>query len=331
MKTTVVCGLLGSGKTTFIRNFVTNRSEKTVVLVNDFGEAGIDGEIFSASGIESVELPSGCVCCTLKVDLITTIHRIVNQFSPEHLLIEPSGMASPSGVLEALESAGIGDPSVFGIVDAMEFTELYESGMYGSFFEDQIVNSDIIVVNKTDLADESEIVVAEELIASINPHAVLLRAVNAMIGIPLPDIARPLPPGVAGARGPKPERDDRVQPTQHMHLHFDTLSFRLGNSPARVAFTKFFDDLTRGLYGSVARAKALINTVEGPYRFDGTYGKVDRVRFEKGISDSRLVVIGKGLNKKELVQTIASLQRLDISFDCRSDKDSDHKSALYTG
>ena len=123
MKTTVVSGLLGSGKTTFIRNFVTGRTEKTVVLVNDFGQAGIDGEIFSAGGIEAVELPSGCVCCTLKFDLITTIQRIVGQFSPEHLMIEPSGVASPSGVLEALVSAGIDRTTVIGIVDAVEFAD----------------------------------------------------------------------------------------------------------------------------------------------------------------------------------------------------------------
>ena len=107
MKTTVVCGLLGSGKTTFIRNFAARVRRKTVVLVNDFGKTGIDGEILSRRGIESVELPSGCVCCTLKFDLITTVQRIMKQFSPEHLLIEPSGVASPSGVLEALESAGV--------------------------------------------------------------------------------------------------------------------------------------------------------------------------------------------------------------------------------
>ena len=187
MKTTVVCGLLGAGKTAFIRNFVTGRPEKTVVLVNDFGKAGIDGEIFSADGIESVELPSGCVCCTLKFDLITTIQRIMKRFSPEHLLIEPSGVASPSGVLEALESAGVGRTTVIGIVDATEVTELYESGMYGSFFEDQIVNSDIILVNKTDLTDESAIAAAERLIGSVNPLAVLLRTMKAVISIPLPD------------------------------------------------------------------------------------------------------------------------------------------------
>ncbi len=135
MKTTVVCGLLGAGKTTFIRNFLKHESVKTVVLVNDFGTAGIDGEIFSAGGLESVELPSGCVCCTLKFDLITTIKKIIRKFVPEHLVIEPSGVASPSGVLEALESTGIKVVTVVGIIDAVEFTELLKSGMYGSFFE----------------------------------------------------------------------------------------------------------------------------------------------------------------------------------------------------
>src|SRR5512135_775493 len=83
MKTTIVTGLLGSGKTTFIRHFLREAKERTVVLVNDFGKAGIDGEIFSAGGIESVELPSGCVCCTLKFDLITTVRKIIGNLAPE--------------------------------------------------------------------------------------------------------------------------------------------------------------------------------------------------------------------------------------------------------
>jgi G3E family GTPase len=290
MKTTVVCGLLGSGKTTFIRNFVTNRSEKTVVLVNDFGKAGIDGEVLSAGGIESVELPSGCGCCTLKFDLITTIQRIVKQFSPEHLVIEPSGVASPSGVLEALESAGVGMATVIGIVDATEFTELYESGMYGSFFEDQIRNSDIILVNKVDLAEESVIAGAEQLIASINPLAVLLRTKNALITLPLPDIFHPLPSWErAGVRVDVPAK-------KPAHLHFETQSFKLMEGIELVLMQKLFDDLSRGAFGQVARAKALIDTSKGPYRFDITFGKLDIVRFDKAIEESRLVVIGEKLN-----------------------------------
>jgi len=279
MKTTVVCGLLGSGKTTFIRNFVTGSSEKTVVLVNDFGKTGIDGEIFSAGGIESVELPSGCVCCTLKFDLITTIHRIVKQFSPGHLLIEPSGVASPSGVLEALESVGIGPASVIGIVDATEFTELYDSGMYGSFFQDQIVNSDVILVNKTDLADESAIAAAERLIGSINPRAIQFRTVNARIDAPLPDAPR-----------------QRTIVPGNCHFHFETASFRVLGKPQRAAFTAFFDELARGLFGSVTRAKAIVETDQGPYRFDLVFGRVDSVRHEKSVQDSKVVVIGNELD-----------------------------------
>jgi G3E family GTPase len=65
MQTTVVCGQLGSGKTTFIQNILRHANARTVVLVNDFGKLGIDGEIISSAGIDTIELPSGCVCCTL--------------------------------------------------------------------------------------------------------------------------------------------------------------------------------------------------------------------------------------------------------------------------
>jgi G3E family GTPase len=290
MKTTVVCGLLGSGKTTFIRNFVTGRREKTVVLVNDFGKAGIDGEIFSAGGIESVELPSGCVCCTLKFDLITTIQRIVKQFSPKHLLIEPSGVASPSGVLEALESAGAGPASVIGIVDATEFTELYGSGMYGSFFEDQIVNSDVILVNKTDLTDEPTIAAAERLVGSINPLAVLLRTVNATFNIPLPEAPR-----------------HREIHSSGCHLHFEAFSINLMDRMEPAPVQALFDDLSKGKFGRVARAKALVSTLEGPYRFDSTFGKVDMARFEKTIEASRLVVIGEGLDEDGIKESVMQL------------------------
>jgi G3E family GTPase len=297
MKTTVVCGLLGSGKTTFIRNFVNNRSEKTVVLVNDFGQAGIDGEIFSAGGIESVELPSGCVCCTLKFDLITTIQRIILQFSPEHLVIEPSGVASPSGVLEALESAGVGKATVIGVVDATEFTELYESGMYGSFFEDQIRNADIILVNKIDLVDESLLVAAEQLIGSINPLAIQIRTKNAVIDIPLPDYSHTLPSReMAGVRG-----DLAVPPA---HLHFETLSFKLADRVELAVVRKLFDDLSKGGYGTVARAKSIVATEQGPYRFDLVFGRVDSVRHEQEVRDSRVVVIGTRLDRKALQERL---------------------------
>src|SRR5512147_1958719 len=217
MKTTVVCGLLGSGKTTFIKSILKNRKEKTVVLVNDFGAAGIDGEIFSAGGIESIELPSGCVCCTLKFDLITTVAKIVKEFEPDHLIIEPSGVASPSAVLEALEDAGAGAANVVAIVDAAEFTELHDSGMFGSFFEDQIAIADVILVNKTDLAAEKQIIETIRRIEAVNPRAILFRTRKAKVSETL---LRPLCAGTGEGRPAK-------QGLRHVHFRFETLSFGL--------------------------------------------------------------------------------------------------------
>jgi len=282
MKTTVVCGLLGSGKTTFIRNFVKGLTEKAVVLVNDFGTAGIDGEIFSAGGIESVELPSGCVCCTLKFDLITTIQKIVKEFSPEHLLIEPSGVASPSGVLDALASAGVKTVNVVGIIDATEFTELYDSGMYGGFFEDQITSADVILVNKTDLAREEMLAEAISNIESINPRAVLFRTVNAEISEPLTEISRSA-------------RDQRIH---HAHFNFSTVTIRLKKCVNFATFNRRLNELALGKYGNIVRAKALVQTERGPYRFDIVFGKVDSTPFEKDIEDSRIVIIGESLKQE---------------------------------
>jgi len=279
MRTTIVCGLLGSGKTTFIKNSVQHANEKTVILVNDFGQADIDGEIFSAGGLDTVELPSGCVCCTLKMELLTAVMRIITRFAPERLIVEPSGVASPSGVIDALAGAGLGPVSVVGIVDATEFVELYDSGMYGSFFEDQIKNSDVILVNKTDLVDEMSIAVTERMISSINPRAILYRTVNASLNVLLPD-------------GP----EERTIVPGACHFHFETLSFKPTHGLELMSVRKLFDDISQGTFGRVARAKALIHTSHGPYRFDSTFSKVDVVPFDAAIEESRLVVIGENLD-----------------------------------
>jgi G3E family GTPase len=286
MKTTVVCGLLGSGKTTFIRNYVAGRTEKTVVLVNDFGAAGIDGEIFSANGIESVELPSGCVCCTLKFDLITTIGKIVKEFAPEHLMIEPSGVASPSGVLEALESAHAGPAAVVGIVDATEFIELYESGMYGSFFQDQISLADVVLVNKIDLAGEEAADEVARRIAALNPRAILFRTVRAELSEPLPGVT---PVSRSAGHG-------------HVHFDFSTLSIRLHRDVDFLSFTKLLERLAAGEFGNVVRAKALVQTDKGPFRFDVVFGRADSAPFEQNVLEGRIVIIGENLQTQVMEQ-----------------------------
>jgi G3E family GTPase len=284
MRTTVVCGMLGSGKTTFIRQFVGHIRGRTVVLVNDFGRAGIDGEIFSAEGVESIELPSGCVCCTLKFDLITTIRKIMETLAPQHLLIEPSGVAAPSGVLEALEELPLRQVTVVGIVDAAEFLELSDAGALGGSFEDQIENSDIILVNKIDLVDQDTAERTVLAVERMNPGAIVYRTVNCSIEGPLPEI-------------PDAERPASV----HAHrFHFESISFNLGDGMDMESVSGFFHDMSIGRYGDIVRAKALVNTLQGPFKFDLSFANVQAVPFDKPVTASRLVVIGKDLNKEAL-------------------------------
>lgn len=291
MKTIIVSGLLGAGKTTFIRNYAGRISGKTVVLVNDFGKAGIDGEIFSSGGIESIELPSGCVCCTLKFDLITTLKEIRERLSPDCLLIEPSGIASPSGVIEVLDMLGIAPVTVVGIVDATEFPELYAEQVYGGFFRDQISTADIVLVNKTDMADAGKIEKTEAVIESLNPGAVVLRTVNADVREPLPEFSTPT----------------RKEGKEKLHFAFDSVSLKLGEVVGYSFFRNFFEDLAKGLYGEVVRAKALVMTDKGPFRFDAVYGKQDCSPFATDIGKSRLVVIGRALRKEELTAAAGRL------------------------
>jgi hypothetical protein len=89
------------------------------------------------------------------------------------------------------------------------------------------------------------------------------------------------------------------------HLHFETISLTLKGQTPLGTFSNFFDELVRGRYGAVARAKALVNTDEGPYRFDGVYGKTDSVRFEKVVEQSRLVVIGERLDRLEIEKALS--------------------------
>jgi len=290
MKTTIVCGVLGAGKTTFLRNILSHREGKTVVLVNEFGSAGIDGEIISAGGIETVELPSGCVCCTLRFDLITTVQKIIDRFQPEHLFIEPSGVAAPSSVIEALETLNVGPISVIGIVDAVEFLEDYEKELYGWFFKNQITRSDIILVNKTDLANERKTRQTISVIGALNQNALIIPSVNAVID---PSLLQH-----------KSKPQNKGHSPEHM-MRVETVTVRIDRPLSTEDMRQVLEKLADGGYGEVLRAKALVQTGNGPFRFDLASRRISFEPFDKKVEDSRLVIIGTGLLEDEIRNLIA--------------------------
>jgi G3E family GTPase len=122
----------------------------------------------------------------------------------------------------------------------------------------------------------------------LNPHAIVYQTVNCSTGAPIPD--------VSGGERPVSRHDH--------HFNFDTLSLKLGDDMDIAAISSFFHDMSTGRYGDIVRAKALVNTLQGPYKFDLTFANIQSVPFEKAVTGSRLVIIGKGLNKEALSSVI---------------------------
>ncbi|MBC8414677.1 GTP-binding protein [bacterium] len=285
MNTTVVCGTLGAGKTTYLQSIIKKSDADTVVLVNDFGSAGIDGDILSAGGIETIELKSGCVCCSLRFELLATLETVLQKYKPKFLYIEPSGVASPSAVLEVLQQLHIAPITVIGLLDATAFAESYESGQYGWFFKSQVTCSDLILVNKADLVDRAKLEYAVSLAAEINPAAVLVTAINAVPQQEVSEIRAGL-----GGRG-----------TSLGHsLDLQTVSISLDNCPDPGLIEAFFAALKAGDYGKVMRAKGLVRTTRGPYRYDLASGQIKALKFEEQIADSRIVIIGEDLDEERI-------------------------------
>lgn len=157
MRIVIAAGFLGSGKTTRIHRFLKEQSAfrpgTIVVVENDFGPVNLDAELLSDSGVRVRSLDSGCICCTISGDFSEAIEDIAKEWNPELVLIEPSGVAMLSDLLEQLgERRFLGDTlTAFCAVDGARWEiDLENSGKY---FEDQILNADFVLVNRADSLD----------------------------------------------------------------------------------------------------------------------------------------------------------------------------------
>lgn len=174
----VAFGFLGSGKTTFISKILQEwrTEEKIVILVNEFGDVGIDGELLSSQGGNVVEMPSGCICCTLQSDFRNQISEIYTTFHPDRIIIEPSGVATISTIDWILKAQNL-EPVIdtinkILIVDATGFKSLYKANRH--FIESQVEGAHLVVLNKCDRVDKRNAMLTQSAISSINPDVMIL-------------------------------------------------------------------------------------------------------------------------------------------------------------
>lgn len=176
---TVISGFLGAGKTTLVNHVLTHNTGGNIgVIVNEFGEVGIDGELIVADEDALIEIRNGCVCCTVRTDLVAGVKVLLERrdIKLDRLIIETSGLADPAPVLQTfLADADLLDrvelESVVTLVDAANFPRQIDDGIA----REQIAFADLIVLNKVDLLDTDALAPLERDLRAINPLAAIIR------------------------------------------------------------------------------------------------------------------------------------------------------------
>ncbi|SHJ63853.1 GTPase, G3E family [Clostridium cavendishii DSM 21758] len=174
-KIDIISGFLGSGKTTLIKKLLKEKlhSEKIVIIENEFGEVGIDGNILKESKAEVKEINSGCICCTLVGDFEKTLKEVVTKYKPDRIIIEPSGVGKLSDVIKACSTRQLKDSITINmtitVVDVLKY-QVYLAN-FGEFFENQIKNAKTIILSRTQKVDSKKLESVVDSIHKLNSKA----------------------------------------------------------------------------------------------------------------------------------------------------------------
>ena len=177
-KIDIFSGFLGAGKTTLIKKLITEAfaGQQVVLIENEFGEIGIDGGFLKESGIQINELNAGCICCSLVGDFRAALQQVVEQYHPDRIVIEPSGVGKLSDVTRAVE--GVAEHLDVQLNSFVTVADVNKVKMYmknfGEFYDDQISHASCILLSRTQTASEEKIAAAVALLREKNPTATIV-------------------------------------------------------------------------------------------------------------------------------------------------------------
>lgn len=178
-KIDIISGFLGAGKTTLIKKLLDEglKGEKLVLIENEFGEIGIDGGFLKDAGVEITEMNSGCICCSLVGDFGTALKEVIDQYAPDRIIIEPSGVGKLSDVIKAVNGvmeheSDIALNTATAVVDGLK-TKMYMKN-FGEFFNNQVESAGTIVISRTQKQPEQALEEVVALLKEHNPNATII-------------------------------------------------------------------------------------------------------------------------------------------------------------
>ena len=306
---TILSGFLGAGKTTLLNHILSNQQGvKTAVLVNEFGEIGIDNDLIVATDDDTVELSNGCICCSINDELLSAVERILERPSPmDYIVVETTGLADPLPVAMTFLGSELRDStrldSIITLIDAENFDDNVLDTQVGRA---QVVYGDILLLNKCDLVPEQRLKDLEQTLRAVKNDARILHSVKGDVPLPLL-----LSVGLF-------ESDKVVAPGHdhgHSHDHgvkadhlaidgFTSLSFQ---SDGPFSLRKFQNFLDNQLPQEVFRSKGILWFQESERRhvfhLAGKRFSIDDTDWT-GVRKNQLVMIGRDLDHDTLRQQL---------------------------
>ncbi len=322
-KVDIFSGFLGAGKTTLIKKLIKEayKGEKVVLIENEFGEIGIDGGFMKDAGIEITEMNSGCICCSLVGDFSKALVKVLEEYEPDRILIEPSGVGKLSDVIKAVENAG-SDKLLLNTFTTVADTKKCKMYMknFGEFYKDQIENALCIVLSHTGGVAEEKISESVALIREHNKEAVIVTTpwdeLSGEVILSAMEKENTLENALHSVMEEHEHHHehgenctcgchDHDHEHHHEHHHHADEVF---TSWGRETLNKYGEDELKNIlkalsdeekYGMILRAKGIVASSDSWLHFDYIPGEAD-VRCGSADITGRICVIGSKINEKEI-------------------------------
>ncbi|AOO79338.1 CobW family GTP-binding protein [Bosea vaviloviae] len=304
---TVLTGYLGAGKTTLLNRILTeDHGKKFAVIVNEFGETGIDGDLVVGADEEVFEMNNGCICCTVRGDLIRILDGLMKRKGKfDAIIVETTGLADPAPVAQTFfVDQDVGDATkldaVVTVTDAKWLTERLKDAPEA---KNQIAFADVIIINKVDLVSAEELAEVEAAIRAINPYAKLHKTTRC--DLPIDQLL--------DRNAFDLDRILDIEPdfleSGHHHHHSDevrSMSFTIPGDVDPDKFMPWINDISQAQGPNILRSKGILAFKDEPRRFvfQGVHmildGDLQRDWKADETRNSRLVFIGRDLDESEL-------------------------------
>ena len=336
-KIDIFSGFLGAGKTTLIKKLIKESfaGQKVVLIENEFGEIGIDGGFLKESGIQINELNAGCICCSLVGDFRAALQQVVEQYHPDRIVIEPSGVGKLSDVTRAVE--GVAEHLDVQLSSFVTVTDVNKVKMYmknfGEFYDDQISHASCIILSRTQNATEEKIAAAVAMLREKNPTATIVTtAWDSLTGeqilkaMSTKDDFKAELIAMAAKANEEHAHEDEEEEHEHHHHHdhdddhdehcccghhhhhhdhdadevFTSWGVETAKKFSKADIEHALTELDTGNYGMILRSKGIVDGgADGWLEFDYVPGEWE-VRARGADVGGKLVVIGSKLDEKAI-------------------------------